>query len=121
MGHAIHACADRRHRGGIAQPAELRSGPGDLHVRDYFCDLGCGLSLQRMARQTSHAALLDSWLGDLQTTGNPALEPEPDSNNRSQYRCTELYPKALAPALVDAPVSVLGLCARSGYHLSAGL
>ena len=116
------ALAGSRNRGGIAQSSELRSRTGDLHFRRSLRRLGRGLSLQRLAGEAADASLLGSRLGTLSAAGAwcaawcawrrwPALI----------WSAQRFIAQSVPPALVDAPVPLLGMHAGSGHHLSAGL
>ena len=64
LGHAVDRAAGRRHRGRLAQSAELRSGAGDLHLRRHLRHLGRRLPLQRLAATSRRRASIGSAAGN---------------------------------------------------------
>ena len=115
--------AGGRHRGRFAQPAELRPGAGDLHLRGDLRDLGRRLPLRRLAAEAADARLLERAAGELvrQRGRRCAAWRRLLALAGDAPRRADVHPPALAPALVDAPVPLLGLPARGGDHVPAGL
>ena len=122
LGHALDRAAGRRHRGGLAQSAELRPGAGDLHVRRGLRHLGRGLPLQRLARKAAHPRLLGPRLGTV-----PASAAFCAACGRvgalavTHLAGADASSRNARAALVDAPVPLLGLPAGGRHHVPAGL
>ena len=112
------ALAGRRHRGRLAQSAELRSGAGDLHVRGGLRHLGRGLPLQRLAGKAADARLLGPRLGTVPAQRRAAQPGPRGCAGRHSPGRAALHRAPLAPALVDAPMPLLGLPAGGRHHLS---
>ena len=118
MGHAVDRAAGSCNRGRIPESAELRPGPGDLHFCRGLRDMGRGLSLQRLAGEAADASVLGSRLGTLPAWGR---RPQPVSCERAGGHSsgrTTFHRPSIPPALVDAPVPLLGMHAGGGHHLS---
>ena len=121
-GHALDRLARGRHRGGLAQPAELRSGAGHLHVRDDLRHLGRRLPLLRLARQAAHARLLGPRLAAFSRGGNLSQAGASLCALATTHLAAQTFIRRRSrAALVDAPVALLGLPARGCDHFSAGL
>src|SRR5262249_59349021 len=108
------------HGGRFAQLAELRSSARHLHVCDHLRDLGRRLSLSRLARQTADTRLLGSRLAAVSTRRNRAGSRAAGARLSHALGGTDVYPKTVGAALVDAPAALLALRARCAHHLPAG-
>ena len=107
MGCHGHRATRRIDRRRIAQPPAFRSGHCHLHVRRGLRHLWSGLSLRGVAAETTHAPLLAAQLSNSFAAGCFAV-PLPRTA-ATHLLAQTLHSPALPPALVDAPVSFLGL------------
>jgi MFS transporter, NNP family, nitrate/nitrite transporter len=121
MGHAVGCDPDSGDRGGVADPAEFRSGAGHLYFRRSFCCLGRDLSLQRLAGKTTHSHVLGSGLGTVPAARRDSQFVAHRRTRRHASCCPAFHRTTFAAAMVDAPIPLLGMPDGSRHHLPPGL
>ena len=121
MGHAVDCDPDSGDRGGVADPAEFRSGAGHLYFRRSFRRLGRDLSLQRLAGKTAHSHVLGSGLGTVPAARRDSQFVAHRRTRRHASGCPAFHRTAFAAAMVDAPIPLLGMPAGRRHHLPPGL
>jgi len=118
VGHPLDRPARRGDRRRLTQPAEFRRGARGVHVRHGLRDLGRGLPLRGVADQATHPGVLAARIRAPAAGRRTRRTPgRPDGIHARRW--TDVHLPAIAAALVDAPVALLGLSARGGDHVSA--
>jgi hypothetical protein len=120
LGNTLHSHSGCSDRGRLAQFARLRCSPGHVYVRGDIRHLGRRIPLQRLVAETAHAPVLGARMGTFPQRGAhqeraPATAHVPDAPGGP-----DVYPQALASALVDASIYILGLRVGDGSHVSPG-
>ena len=114
--------AGRRHRRRIAQPAELRSRAGDLHLRRRSSRPGASSITTPSGCNKPPTRRFFERTFELVAARGPAAQRRASSRRRSR-RTSSGRPssQALAPALVDAPAACSGAACWPCDHVSARL
>src|SRR5579872_12931 len=117
MGGVMDGRSRRSDRARLAQSAEFRPRTRHLHLRDYLCHLGRGISLFSMDSKTAHPRLLATRMAVI-SRARRLSQPRPcDFSHWNASAIADLHRKAVQIAMGDASVDFLGMPASSGDHL----
>src|SRR5581483_9417622 len=117
MGDVVDGRSRRCDRARFTQSAELRPRTRHLHLCDYLCHLGSGLSLFSMDSKTAHPRLLATWMAVVSRTRRLSQHRPRNFPHRNSSAIADVHRKAVKVAMGDAPVDLLGMPVGGGDHL----
>ena len=122
VGRAGHRHAGSGHRRRVAQAGALRRGAHRLHVRDAVCGVRDQLSLRDVAAASADTHVLASRVAGVLLTARARWQhPEPGTPGAGGVRGQRVHLQARPAPRTRALADHVGLPARSGDHVPAGL